>query len=166
METESNVVKPVSFCRVFEESRKATKSSALTAGKDRHQILMTASLIPIKAKLVLAGPCPAKKNLWKRGRAGRMFLDSTVKAQIDSLTIQARGQWRHGPVNHPRMRFTWYVAAARRDQDGMYTTVLDCLQEAGVLVNDNIAHNNGRKVLEECIFVPLNRERVEVEIEA
>jgi Holliday junction resolvase RusA-like endonuclease len=127
---------------------------------------MTASLIPIKVKLVLAGPCPAKKNLWKRGRSGHMFLDSTVKAQIDSLTIQARSQWKHGAVESPTMEFRFFVAAARRDQDGMYTTILDCLQEAGVLVNDNIKRNNGRKILHPCEFVPLNRERVEVEIEA
>lgn len=127
---------------------------------------MTASLIPIKQKLVLAGPCPAKKNLWKRGKSGHVFLDNTVKAQIDSLTTQARSQWRYGAVESPAMEFRFFVNAARRDQDGMYTTILDCLQEAGVLVNDNIKRNNGRKVLHPCEFVPLNRERVEVEIEA
>jgi Holliday junction resolvase RusA-like endonuclease len=128
--------------------------------------MTTASLIPIKAKLVLAGPCPAKKNLWQRGKSGRMFLNATVKAQIDSLTIQARSQWQQPPVESPVMEFRFYVAAARRDRDGMFTTVLDCLQEAGVLVNDNIRRNNGRTVLHPCEFVPAKKERVEVEIEA
>lgn len=127
----------------------------------------TASLIPIQVKLCLRGPCPAKKNLWKTARNGRKFIDKTTRAQIDSLTIQARSQWGGiRSVENPDMEFTFYVAAARRDQDGMYTTVLDCLQEAGVIVNDNIKRNNGRKVLHPCQFVSAGKEKVEVEIRA
>lgn len=125
---------------------------------------MNASIFPVECVLILRGPCPAKKNLWRRSRTG-MFIDATVRSQIDSLTIQARAQWgKQAPVESPEMSFRFYVSAARRDQDGMYTTVLDCLQEAGVLVNDNIKRNNGRKVLEPCQFVSAGKERVDVEI--
>jgi Holliday junction resolvase RusA-like endonuclease len=128
--------------------------------------MTTASLIPVNVRMVLRGPCPAKKNLWKTARNGRRFLDDTVRAQIDSLTIQARSQWNRAPVESPELRITFYVAAARKDQDGIYTTVLDCLQEAGVLINDNIRRNNGRKVLEPCQFVSAGKERVEIEVTA
>jgi Holliday junction resolvase RusA-like endonuclease len=127
---------------------------------------VTAQLIPVQTKLSLRGPCPAKKNLWRSNGKGAMFLDATIKAQIDSLTIQARSQWHRPPVESPEMEFTFFVAAARRDRDGMLTTVLDCLQDAGVLLNDNIAHNNGRTVLHPCRFVSAGKERVDVEIQA
>lgn len=128
---------------------------------------ITASLIPISVRLSLLGPCPAKKNLWKTARNGRKYIDQITRAQIDSLTVQARSQWgRNPPVESPEMEFTFFVAAARRDQDGMYTTVLDCLQEAGVLVNDNIKRNNGRKILHPCQFVSEGKERVEIGVTA
>ena len=132
-------------------TRKTTKPEVLEA--------------PITASLVLWGKCPAKKNLWRRGKAGHSFLDLDVKAQIDALTHQARAQWNgRGPVEHPELIVRMFIHHARRDQDGIYTTLLDCLQSAGILVNDNSAHNNGRKVLEPCQFVDEAAERVEIEI--
>lgn len=120
---------------------------------------------PISASLVLWGKCPAKKNLWARGKGGHTFLNAEVKAQIDALTHQARAQWNgRGPVDHPELIITFQVHHARRDRDGMLTTVLDCLQESGILVNDNIAHCNGRMVLLPCRFVEEREERVEIEI--
>jgi Holliday junction resolvase RusA-like endonuclease len=76
----------------------------------------------------------------------------------------ARSQWVRPPVESPDMSFTFFVSAARRDRDGMLTTALDCLQEAGILVNDNIKRNNGRTVLEPCQFVSAAKERVEIEV--
>lgn len=96
-----------------------------------------------------------------------MFLPAKVTLQIDSMTIQARSQWgKQAPVESPEISVTFYVARANKDQDGMYTTLLDCLQKAGVLVNDNIAHNNGRKVLHPCQFVSAGKERCEIEVRA
>jgi hypothetical protein len=42
--------------------------------------------------LVLHGHCPSKKNLWKRGKGGRTYIDSATQALIDALTVQARAQ--------------------------------------------------------------------------
>ena len=95
------------------------------------------------AFLVLHGHCPGKKNLWKRGRGGRTYIDSETKALIDALTLQAQNQWRGEPVTHPDMRVRFYTRDRRRDRDNMLTTILDCLREAGVIVNDNIAQFNG-----------------------
>jgi Holliday junction resolvase RusA-like endonuclease len=86
---------------------------------------------------------PSKKNLWKRGRGGRTYIDSETRALIDALTAQARTQWIGEPVTHPEMCFEFFVRDGRRDRDNLLTTVLDCLREAGVIVNDNIAQFNG-----------------------
>jgi Holliday junction resolvase RusA-like endonuclease len=92
-----------------------------------------------------------------------MFLDSSVKRQIDDLTMQAMFHWRDsGPVEHPELTVRFFVHHARRDRDGMFTTLLDCLQAAGVLVNDNLANNNGRTILEPAEFVSEAEERVEI----
>ena len=119
--------------------------------------------VPINGRLVLYGHCPSKKNMWERREAGRMVLPKEVKEQIDTLTTQALFGWKYpGPVESPDITVRFFVAAKRQDQDGMYTTILDCLQAAGVLVNDNIAHNNGRKILEPCEFVDASDERGEI----
>lgn len=121
---------------------------------------------PLRVVLTLHGHCPSKKNLWQRGTAGKMFLSADVRAQIDVLTTQALFGWgQTGPVEHPDLTVRFFVCGARQDQDGMYTTVLDCLQAAGVIVNDNIAHCNGRKVLEPCEVVSDADERVEIVVE-
>ena len=121
---------------------------------------------PVSETIVLWGHCPSKKNLWERRQAGRMVLPPEVKQQIEVITQQALFAWKHsGPVEHPDLTFRFFVNAARRDRDGMFTTVLDCLQSAGILGNDNLAHNNGRTVLEPVCFVAPADERVEILIE-
>ena len=99
------------------------------------------------ATLVLHGHCPSKKNLWKRGKGGRTYIDSETKALIDALTAQAQNQWIGEPVTHPDMRVQFFARDRRRDRDNMLTTLLDCLRDAGVIVNDNIAQANGTLVL-------------------
>jgi Holliday junction resolvase RusA-like endonuclease len=102
--------------------------------------------------LVLHGHCPSKKNLWKRGRGGRTYIDSETKALIDALTVQAQAQWKHKPVTHPKMCVQFFARDRRRDRDNMLTTILDCLREAGVIVNDNIAQFNGTVVLPPAVM--------------
>lgn len=117
---------------------------------------------PLSVTMVLHGHCPSKKNGW-RIAGGKMIIPTEMKAQIEVLTQQAMFAWRYpSPVEHPDVTVRFFVSAAREDEDGMWTTVLDCLQKAGVLMNDNIAHFNGRKVHEPCEFVAEADERVEI----
>ena len=121
---------------------------------------------PLSVLLTLYGHCPSKKNLWLPNASGGFRLAAEVKKQIDALTIQAVFGWKLlGPVEHPDLTVTFYVHHARRDRDGMFVTVLDCLQGAGILVNDNLARNNGRTILEPAVFVSEADERVEILIE-
>ena len=112
--------------------------------------------------LTLEGHCPSKKNLWRRGKAGRMFIDEETKAQIERLTYQANEQWIGKPTVHADVTVRFFVAHRRSDRDNMLTTVLDCLRDAGVIENDNIAKFNGTiTVLPAQVAA---RERVVVEI--
>lgn len=121
---------------------------------------------PIDVKLVLWGHCPSKKSNYRTTAGGKLITDSATKKQIEELTLQAMFQWAEvgGPVEHPEVTTTFYVAAKRQDEDGMYVTLMDVLQKAGVLVNDNIAHYNGRKIHEPCEFVDVADERVEITV--
>jgi Holliday junction resolvase RusA-like endonuclease len=116
------------------------------------------------ATLILHGHLPSKKNLWKRGRGGRTYIDSDVKALIDALTAQAQHQWKDEPVEHPELIVEFYMRDKRRDRDNMLTTVLDCLCAAGVLVNDNVARCNGLLVVYPAVID--KDERVTIEVTA
>src|SRR5215831_19496099 len=83
------------------------------------------------------GTSPATETTFEGGtkRSGR------------TLTAQARNQWIGEPVTHPDVCVQFFARDRRRDRDNMLTTVLDCLREAGVIVNDNIAQFNGTVAL-------------------
>lgn len=120
---------------------------------------------PVEARLMLHGHCPSKKSLYRVTLSRRLMIREDAKAQIESLTLQAMLQWgQRGPVEHPNMTIRFFVTTARQDEDGMWITIVDILQNAGVLVNDNIARNNGRKIHEPCQFVAPGDERVEIDL--
>lgn len=101
---------------------------------------------PSIIRLELRGPVPCKKNLWKRGKYGQ-YIDDAVQAQIDALIVQAKLQWRRVPLTNPDMDVEFFVKDRRSDRDNKLGCILDVLQEAGVLQNDNIAHFNGTLVI-------------------
>lgn len=121
---------------------------------------------PLSVTLVLWGHCPSKKSNY-RVTADGMISSPETKRQMETLTLQAMLQWskQKGPVEHPDVTTRFYVETARQDEDGMYVTLMDVLQKAGVIANDNIAHFNGRKIHEPCEFVVADQERVEILIE-
>jgi len=102
-------------------------------------------------RLTLQGPIPNKKNLWKIGKGG-MYLDSAVKAQIEALTWQAKSQWKRAPAVHPDMDVEFFVKDGRSDRDNKLGCLLDVLQEAGVLKNDNVANFNGTLVVHPAVI--------------
>ena len=114
--------------------------------------------------LVLRGHCPSKKNLWRRGRGGRTYIDDKTADLIDALTVQARAQWKHEPVTHPDVRVQFFARDRRRDRDNLLTTVLDCLREAGVIVNDNIKSFNGAVILLPAVVDKDERVVIEVTV--
>jgi Holliday junction resolvase RusA-like endonuclease len=98
-------------------------------------------------RLNLVGPVPSKKNLWRPRKGGGMFLDSSVKADIDALILQAKSQWKGPPAEHPEVWIKFFVLDQRSDRDNKLGCILDVLQEAGVIWRDNIARFNGLLVI-------------------
>ena len=98
-------------------------------------------------RLNLVGPVPNKKNLWRPRKGGGMFLDSSVKADIDALILQAKFQWKGPRVEHPEVWIKFFVLDQRSDRDNKLGCILDVLQEAGVIYRDNIARFNGLMVI-------------------
>jgi Holliday junction resolvase RusA-like endonuclease len=60
------------------------------------------------------------------------------------------------------MRIQFFARDRRRDRDNLLTTVLDCLREAGVIVNDNIKSFNGSLILLPAVIDRVERVKIEV----
>lgn len=112
--------------------------------------------------LILYGHVPAKKNRW-RSRNGGVYIPSEVAEQVNSLTMQAEELWGDLPtLEHPELTVRFVVRNRKGDRDNKLTTVLDCLQGAKVIRNDNVAHCNGRIILEPAIIEGQERTIIEV----
>lgn len=121
---------------------------------------------PVDVTLTLHGHCPSKKSDY-RIVGDRLISTPETKAQMEALTLQAMFQWSSAvglPVDHPEVTTTFYVRSGRSDEDGKYVTLMDVLQKAGVIVNDNCAHFNSRKVHEPCVFVSDGEEKVQIRV--
>lgn len=91
--------------------------------------------------LKIMGKIPSKKNLLRRSKNGGMFRDRAVANQIAALTLQAKVQWQgRAPLDKPQIRALFIITDERGDPDNKWTTILDCLVDAGVLINDNFKH--------------------------
>jgi Holliday junction resolvase RusA-like endonuclease len=55
-----------------------------------------------------------------------------------------------------------YLMSSTRDRDNLLTNVLDCLREAGVIVNDNIKSFNGALIMLQAGVDENERVRIEV----
>lgn len=116
-------------------------------------------------KLTLRGPVPAKKNQWAPKAGGGMFLNREAAATIDSLIVQARVQWRKfkaEPLTRAVVHCTFFIDNGRADGDNRQTTILDVLQKAGVIQNDNAKRLPGASF--RCVIQPGCDERTEVEV--
>lgn len=121
---------------------------------------------PVDVTLTLHGHCPSKKSDY-RIAGDRLISTTETKAQMESLTLQAMFQWSQAvglPVDHPEVTTTFYVRSGRSDEDGKYVTLMDVFQKSGIIVNDNIARFNGRKIHEPCVFVADGEEKVEIRL--
>lgn len=93
--------------------------------------------------LELIGHVPSKKNQW-RPRRGGIRLDKSAQGAISALVAQARIIWgSFAPLEHPALAVQFFVRDQRGDRDNKLSCLLDVLQAAGVLVNDNIRRCNG-----------------------
>ena len=92
-------------------------------------------------RIILRGHIPAKKNLLRRSRNGGLFRDKEVSEQIDTLVLQAKAQWAgKAPLDKPELTIQFVCIDQRGDLDNKLVTILDVLQQSGIIVNDNLKH--------------------------
>lgn len=110
----------------------------------------------------LHGRIPSKKNrLASAGPGRRFFLPSEIRRASDSLALQIISQLpREKPYRHlPReaeIEIQLRVSTARQDRDGMVTTILDALVDAGVIRDDSVSRWNGRLTVAPAEVDPAN----------
>jgi hypothetical protein len=117
--------------------------------------------------MTLRGAIPSKKSLYRRAIVNgkpSLVIDPTAKQQMNSLQLQAQGLWKYDPVKHPAVKVRFTTSNPAQDRDGMFTTLADLLQSAGVIVNDNIRHFNGTVTLEPAVICNVGDEEVRIEI--
>lgn len=105
------------------------------------------------ATLTLLGHVPSKKNQWKpRPGGGGVYLDREANAEIAALMTQARIQWGpRRPMANPDIDIEFHVRSLRSDRDNKLSCLLDVLQKAGVIQNDNAKWCNGVLVLKPVV---------------
>jgi hypothetical protein len=138
-------------------------------------------LDPWQGRLIqLHGRIPTKKNektIGPDSRTGKLKLwyGAEDRQRIADLVQYAALEWRDvrtgrlPAVEHPALCFEFYVQGAagaatrtryRKDRDNMTTTVLDALVKAGALVDDDIAHCNGRIQILPAVIGPTEGARI------
>lgn len=98
--------------------------------------------------VVIYGNLPAKKNrLRPRGRrfGGRAHrYDKKTTAELLSMELQARAAWGSlPPIAGPNIEIRLFLFNKRKDPDGIWTTVLDVLKKARVIVDDRASVLSG-----------------------
>ena len=101
-------------------------------------------------KLVIIGNVKAKKNNKRvvyNKKTGKPFImtDKKTTDYIKDAITQMREQFNgHEITEYPisiQMVF-YYQTKHRKDIDNSATTVLDCMKEAGVILDDDVLHVN------------------------
>ena len=89
------------------------------------------------------GNIPSKKNMVRHRYGGGGMYDKSVRSEIDYITHQIKNDWDNNQILGPVRVFTEIVCGGRQDADNIHTTLLDCLQSAGVIKNDRQVMEGG-----------------------
>lgn len=83
------------------------------------------------------------RSHWSKGAAMKKQIEADIMWQIKG----ARGKGHLQPVENPVMiSFEWHESDKRRDLDNIFSAkkfILDAMQRAGIIVNDNRKHVRG-----------------------
>lgn len=94
----------------------------------------------------LLGELPSKKNAWKRGYKGQVYIDKRVKSVLDILSlrlisIRNKARLRKALEGRLRLEAIFYVRTLRTDLDNILTTFLDLLQKSKIIKNDRAIYD-------------------------
>lgn len=89
----------------------------------------------------LDGEMPSKKNQWKHGAGGQVYIPKDTMSQIDDFLWQIRNirtrQFITGSIEEKRLRVSvQFYSDEEKDLDNKYTTLQDILQKSGLIKND------------------------------
>lgn len=90
-------------------------------------------------ELTIRGDIPVKKNTQRIGRHGGIYKNPEVTAYEELLGWEARLK-RLEPIEGPFAFSGTFHIRGPKDLDGVVTTILDCLQKAGLIENDKYLH--------------------------
>lgn len=133
-------------------ARKPTAVSAKTAHEtfsDPRWVPPDPKLLPGRSRtytLFLRGHIPSKANCYlpRAGKGRKLRLNPQAKSEIEWLIIQANQQRpREAPFEHPMVTLCFRFKNPAQDRDNAEKTILDVLQEARIISNDNVRHFNG-----------------------
>jgi len=94
-------------------------------------------------QITITGPIPSKKNRL-RPRKDRKGYFNPDKGRLQDIVYQILMQKGNTePLNQPSIMVHFKCSNGRGDLDGKWTTLMDCLVKARVLVNDNLRHLPG-----------------------
>lgn len=117
-------------------------------------------------RMAIDGHIPGKKNskmIARRGNRPIIITDPEIQRQIKPLLLSAKTQRPREPFTGVGVVMRFRVRDGRGDLDNKVATVWDVLKEAGVVVNDSIAHV--RYLSASAIVAQAGEaERVEIEV--
>ena len=86
----------------------------------------------------------AKKNLYRHAGGANVYIPNEVREVLLDIEQSLREQFGMTlPAIHPRVTFRFFVNSNLKDRDNLKTTLLDCMKNAGLIVDDSIAYFNG-----------------------
>jgi Holliday junction resolvase RusA-like endonuclease len=110
----------------------------------------------------LPGDMPVKKNS-KMMTRGRLITNPKAQQGLAALTMITRGIWKgRDPLTKVWLRTVFHVSSRRKDLDNIQTSLLDVLKDAGVIVDDSMAHVEALET--HYVLVPKREEGVQVRI--
>lgn len=86
-------------------------------------------------EILLRGEMVSKKNNWKRGKYGQVYLDKNNQAKIDDFIWQIKSQRIPKIVGNIKAEI-YFLIRKDKDIDNMLGSMFDILQEADVIEND------------------------------
>jgi Holliday junction resolvase RusA-like endonuclease len=89
-------------------------------------------------KFTLTGEMPSKKNNYKRGAHGRLYIPENVQGVLDDFLWQLKKHRQKKPFTGRISLYAIFYCKdpLKQDGDNMGTTLQDLLQKAGVIEND------------------------------
>jgi hypothetical protein len=118
--------------------------------------------------IVIYGDLPAKKNRLRprsrRSRGRAHMYDERTAAELSSMELQARVAWGSLPaVSSPAISVRLFLFNFRKDPDGIWTTTLDVLKKARVIIDDRASELGGKETKYPVQRVAtIREERIEV----